>query len=389
MDKKLKNNLIVVGFGVTLFVALYRLDAIGGALKSLFHIVEPVLAGCLIAFVLNVPMSKVDGWLHRLTRKARRQPSPAALQVVSLILTLALVIGIFVLLAFAAIPPLVSSVTEAATTIQTNIPNWQQKLQDLGIDAEWIDSAYNALRNKLQSSALSGGVEGIVNTAFSQISTALGKLFTGLIAFIISIYLLVGKKEVSAHSCALTRACLPDRAARRAARFWQMLSSTYADFFSGQCVEAIILGFLMFTTFSIMRLPYAGLVAVLTAVSSFIPYVGSFLACAVGALLILMINPMQALISIITYSVTQFCENQFIYPHVVGRAVGLPALWTLVAVLIGGKLGGILGMIFCIPLTSVFYTLIGEWVERRNRAKDAAEAPPAGDVPPAEPKTAP
>ena len=157
MDKKLKNNLIVVGFGVTLFVALYRLDAIGGALKSLFHIVEPVLAGCLIAFVLNVPMGKVDGWLHRLTRKARRQPSPAALQVVSLILTLALVIGIFVLLAFAAIPPLVSSVTEAATTIQTNIPNWQQKLQDLGIDAEWIDSAYNALRNKLQSSALSGG----------------------------------------------------------------------------------------------------------------------------------------------------------------------------------------------------------------------------------------
>jgi len=389
MDKKLKNNLIVVGFGVTLFVALYRLDAIGGALKSLFHIVEPVLAGCLIAFVLNVPMGKVDGWLHHLTRKARRQPSPAALQVVSLILTLALVIGIFVLLAFAAIPPLVSSVTEAATTIQTNIPNWQQKLQDLGIDAEWIDSAYNALRNKLQSSALSGGVEGIVNTAFSQISTALGKLFTGLIAFIISIYLLVGKKEVSAHSGALTRACLPDGAARRAARFWKMLSSTYADFFSGQCVEAVILGFLMFTTFSIMRLPYAGLVAVLTAVSSFIPYVGSFLACAVGALLILMINPMQALISIITYAVTQFCENQFIYPHVVGRAVGLPALWTLVAVLIGGKLGGILGMIFCIPLTSVFYTLIGEWVERRNRAKDAAEAPPAGDVPPAEPKTAP
>ena len=125
----------------------------------------------------------------------------------------------------------------------------------------------------------------------------------------------------------------------------------------------------MFTTFSIAQLPYAGLVAVVTAVSSFIPYVGAFLACATGAALILMIDPMKALISVIVYVVTQFCENQFIYPHVVGRAVGLPAIWTLIAVLIGGKLGGILGMIFCIPLTSVFYTLIGEYVQRKLKQK--------------------
>ena len=125
----------------------------------------------------------------------------------------------------------------------------------------------------------------------------------------------------------------------------------------------------MFTTFSIFRLPYAGLVAVLTAVSSFIPYVGSFLSCAVGAVLILMIDPMKALISVIVYTITQFCENQFIYPHVVGRAVGLPALWTLVAVLVGGKIGGILGMIFCIPLTSVFYTQVSIGVSKRLEKK--------------------
>ena len=381
MDKKLKDRLIVVGFGVTLFVALYRLDAIGGALVSLYHIIEPVLAGCLVAFVLNVPMVKVDGWLHKWFKNAKRQPSEAVLQVISLLITLLLVAGVIVLLCVAVIPPLVSSVSEAVSAIQTNIPNWQAKLEQLGIDSTWINSAYNALLKKIQSSSLAGGVDGIVNAAVTQVTNALGKLFTGLIAFIIAIYLLVGKKALSAHSSALSAAILPEKAARRSARFWHMLSSTYADFFSGQCVEACILGLLMFTTFSIMGLPYAGLVAVLTAVSSFIPYIGAFLACAVGALLILMISPTKALISVLTYVVTQFCENQFIYPHVVGRAVGLPAIWTLIAVLVGGKLGGILGMIFCIPLTSVFYTLIGEWVARRLRAKQPPKAEESADAP--------
>lgn len=374
MNKQLKNTLIVVGFGVTLFVALYRLDAIGLALQKLYQILEPVLAGCLIAFVLNVPMVKVNGWLQKALRRAKKQPSEGVLQAVSLIVTLLLVAAVFVLLAVAVIPPLVTSVTEAVSTIQTNIPNWQTKLEDLGIDADWIDSAYSALRSKLENSALTGGVDGIINTAIRSVSSALGRLFTGLIAFIIAIYLLVGKKTLSLHGSALTTAFLPERAARRVLRFWDMLCRTYADFFSGQCVEAVILGLLMFTTFSIMGLPYAGLVAVLTAVSSFIPYVGAFLACAIGALLILMISPTKALVSVITYVVTQFCENQFIYPHVVGRAVGLPAIWTLIAVLVGGKLGGILGMIFCIPLTSVFYTLIGECVARRLRAKEPTEA---------------
>ncbi|MGI5978671.1 MAG: AI-2E family transporter [Oscillospiraceae bacterium] len=383
MDKKLKDNLIVVGFGVTLFVALYRLDAIGHALRSLFGVVEPVLAGCLIAFVLNVPMGKVDAWLEKRTQNLKKRPSAAVLQVVSLILTLLLVAAVIALLAVVVVPPLVASISEAASAIQTNIPVWEMKLQGLGFDSDWIDSAYNALLEKLQGSSLSGGVDGIINSAFKQVSSALGKIFTALISFIIAIYLLVGKKSLASHSSALATAVLPSRAARRSARFWRMLSSTYADFFSGQCVEAVILGLLMFFAFSVMRLPYAGLVAVLTAVSSFIPYVGSFLACSVGALLILMIDPMKALISIITYSIVQFCENQFIYPHVVGRAVGLPAIWTLIAVLIGGKLGGILGMIFCIPLTSVFYTLIGEWVSRRvaKKARRSAEEKPQSSEP--------
>lgn len=380
MDQKLKNSLIVVGFGVTLFVVLYRIADIGRALGQLYGILEPVLAGCLIAFVLNVPMVKIEAGLRRLHLKCKKAPNEAVLQVTSLILTIVLVIGIFVLLGAVVIPPLVTSVAEAIRELSINIPIWEAKLQRLGLEADWINTVYTALKDKLQSSSFAEGMNGYVNSIVGQVSSTLGTLFVWLIAFIIAIYLLIGKDMIYRHCRTFAYAYFPAKAVRRTGRFWNTLCRTYADFFSGQCVEACILGFLMFMAFSIFRLPYAGLVAVLTAVSSFIPYVGSFLSCAIGAMLILMIDPMKALVSVIVYTITQFCENQFIYPHVVGRAVGLPALWTLVAVLVGGKIGGILGMIFCIPLTSVFYTQMSIGVSKRlekkkQRSDETAQSP--------------
>lgn len=374
MDKKLKSSLIIVGFGVTLFVALYRLSDIGKALGQLYGILEPVLAGCLIAFVLNVPMVKLEGGFRQLFHKSKKPVSETALRVVSLILTIVFVIGIFVLLGFVVIPPLVASATEAIKMLSMNIPIWETKLEALGLESSWINTIYTALKDKLQSSSFAEGFGGYLDSLVGQVSTTLGTLFTWLIAFIISIYLLVGKDSIYRHCRNLGYAFFPKKFVRNAGRFWRLLCSTYADFFSGQLVEACILGLLMFTTFSIFRMPYAGLVAVLTAVSSFIPYVGSFLSCSIGAMLILMIDPMKALISIVVYVVTQFSENQLIYPHVVGKAVGLPALWTLIAVLVGGKIGGLLGMIFCIPLTSVFYSLINAGVRKRLEKQKAAAA---------------
>lgn len=148
----------------------------------------------------------------------------------------------------------------------------------------------------------------------------------------------------------------------------------YADFLSRQCLEAVILGAMMGITFTICRLPYGGLVAVLTALLSFIPYVGSFLSCAVGAVIILTVSPMKALLSIAVYQIVQFIENQFVYPRVVGSAVGLPPLLTLLAVFVGGGLFGILGMIFFIPLTATAYTLLKESVNERLERKKAGAA---------------
>ena len=139
-------------------------------------------------------------------------------------------------------------------------------------------------------------------------------------------------------------------------------------------VSAICMGVLIFISFSIFRIPYAILIAVLTGVLSFIPYIGAFCACFIGALLVLMVNPLQALLSIIVYQVVQFIENQFIYPHVVGGSVGLAPLWTLVAVLIGGNLFGVLGMVFFIPLVAVLYQLVKEYTNKKQALQQTAAA---------------
>lgn len=143
----------------------------------------------------------------------------------------------------------------------------------------------------------------------------------------------------------------------------------FSSFITGQCVEAVILGCLFFLAMSIMRMPYALLVGCLIAVTALIPIVGAFIGCGVGAFLLLMVSPLQALIFVIMFLVLQQLEGNLIYPHVVGSSVGLPSIWVLAAVSVGGSLMGVAGMLLFIPLVSVLYTLFREFVYRRLKEK--------------------
>ena len=148
-----------------------------------------------------------------------------------------------------------------------------------------------------------------------------------------------------------------------------MIRSTYTKFLTGQCVEACILGTLIFLSFTIFQLPYAVLVGVVTAICALVPYIGSFISCCLAVLLSLMVSPQKALITLIVYLVVQFIETQIIYPRVVGSSVGLSPMWTFLAVLLGGRMFGLLGMVLFIPLMSVIYTLLKEDVSKRLREK--------------------
>lgn len=181
----------------------------------------------------------------------------------------------------------------------------------------------------------------------------------------ISLLLTLIWRELSSQSKRALYAYCKESVADRICHISKLAHDTYAKFLSGQCVEVMILGTLIFLSFSVAGIPYAGLTAVLTAAFAFVPYIGGFLSCAFGILFTLLAAPNKALLCLIVYQATQFVENQFIYPHVVGNSVGLSPFWTLLAVLLGGKLFGVLGMIFFIPLMALVSQLLHESIERR------------------------
>ena len=171
----------------------------------------------------------------------------------------------------------------------------------------------------------------------------------------------------------LLRALLPQKHADRVLYIFSLSYRTFTNFITGQCLEAMILGTMFFVVMSILRFPYALLVGILVAVTALIPIFGAFIGCAIGAFLILVVNPMQALAFVALFLVLQQVEGNLIYPHVVGNSVGLPSIWVLVAVTVGGNLMGLVGMLIFIPLVSVLYTLLREWVYRRLREKKLRE----------------
>ena len=380
---KRKEAYLLVAFGVALYAGLMNLDKVWGALGWLGSLLTPILAGLLAAFVLSVPMNGFEKLLRRWLPKAKQ----ALLDGLSLGLTLLVIAAVLALALRLAVPELARSLGSIASEVRMRWPQWAQKLSDLGLDTgavtDWF--AANDWRTLLEKALTGAGslIGGIVTVASSTVSVAVNAAF----ALVIMFYVLLGKRDLGRQCRKLLYATLRETAADRICAVAALTHDTYARFLSGQCVEVVILGSLIFVAFSVFRIPYAALTAVLTAVLAFIPYVGAFSSCAIGALLTLLAEPEKTILCIIVYQAVQFVENQFIYPHVVGGSVGLAPIWTLVAALLGGQLFGLVGIIFFIPLTAVIYQLIGQGTNRRLAAKGRSTADggkPAPEDPPQE-----
>lgn len=367
---KRKEAYLLVAFGVALYAGLMNLDKVWGALGWLGSLLTPILAGLLAAFVLSVPMNGFEKLLRRWMPKARQ----ALLDGLSLGLTLLVIAAVLALALRLAVPELARSLGSIAGEVRARWPQWARKLSDLGLDTgavtDWF--AANDWRSLVEKALTGAGslIGGIVTVASSTVSVAVNAAF----ALVIMFYVLLGKRDLGRQCRKLLYATLREKAADRIRTVAALTHDTYARFLSGQCVEVVILGSLIFAAFSVFRIPYAALTAVLTAVLAFIPYVGAFSSCAIGALLTLLAEPEKTILCIIVYQAVQFVENQFIYPHVVGGSVGLAPIWTLVAALLGGQLFGLVGIIFFIPLTAVIYQLIGQGTDRRLAAKGRSTA---------------
>lgn len=382
MSKRMKNSMLLVAFGVALYACLNHLGSVIDFFQTVSRLLLPIIAGMILAFVLNVPVRGFEKLYTRLFHKLnvkedtiRRIP----LVMLSLLSTLICIVLIVVLVSTMVIPQLINSVRSVYLMIQSRIPQWISFLSSYGFDTSWITTALSSFSlsqiniEHIVQSILSGAGN-FLNSALGIASSTISVLINCAFSLVIALYILLGKKNLGRQCHKLLYAHIRTPIADRVYHIASLISSTYSKFLSSQTIEAIILGFMIFLAFSIFRIPYAVLIAVLTGVLSFIPYIGAFCACFIGAVLVLIVNPLQALLSIIVYQVVQFIENQFIYPHVVGGSVGLAPLWTLIAVLIGGNLFGIIGMIFFIPLAAVCYQLLKEYTNQKLARQKAATA---------------
>lgn len=379
MEKKANHPFRLVAFGVILYAALMNLGAVIGFVKDVGDLILPALLGFILAFILNVPMRGYENLLLRATKKAKRPLKSKAITGFSLLLAIISVLLVIVLVCVMLIPELIESAISLYELALDSWPDWVKFFQQYDIDITWITGWFESLNISQLIEQVLSGASSLITSAVGVVSSTVSIIGNIAIAVIISIYTLLSKQELCRQGKKLIQAHCSDRIGGFLFHFGQLLNTTFTKFLTGQCLEACILGGLIFLVFSILGIPYSALIGVLTAVLAFLPYVGAFFACALGIFLVLLAAPSKVLICLIAYLAVQFVENQLIYPHVVGTSVGLSPLWTLIAVLVGGKLMGLFGMIFFIPLTAVLVTLLKEYTNFKLAKKQTPVPPPSSE----------
>lgn len=380
-DQKTRRALFLIAFGVCLYAAMMHLDVVLGALSAAVDIFFPVLLGLGFAFVLNVPVSGMERLLHRavgLLPEGRR-PGEGAITMASIVLVLIAIAGVAVLGVTMLVPELIASARTVAPLLAERLPEIEESLAANGVDVEKLAQFFQGAGASSATAAAGSGAQGLLNLGLGSIASSvfaaarstISVLSSSVFAFVIAVYVLASKCTLGRQVNRVMDAHLAPGHAARIRHVALLATDTYSKFLSGQCLEACILGTLIFLAFSLFRLPYAGLIGFLTALFAFVPYVGAFASCAIGAFLTLLASPEHALLCVIVYLAVQFIENQFIYPHVVGSSVGLSALWTLIAALVGGKLFGIVGIVFFIPIVAVLYELFRQWTNARLAEREA------------------
>ena len=373
MSIKKIRELIV--FTALLVVALWKFDVVLGVLKTIWDIIFPFVLGGAIAFLTNVQMSFLEKKIfenvkkkNKIVRKLKRP--------ISLILTIVLVVGVIALVMFGVIPQLTRTMGTLVTSINDFIPQMQSWIGEFFHNNQEIMNLVDQIEFdpdqaiKWGISLLGNGAGNMMNTTMSAVGSIVSGVATFFIAFSFACYILFQKEKLHIQIRKVFFAFLPRQKADTFLKVCSLTYRTFANFIAGQCLEAVILGSMFVVTLSILRMPYALLIGILIAFTALIPIFGAFIGCAVGSFLIFMVNPQQAILFVIVFLVLQQIEGNLIYPHVVGESVGLPSIWVLAAVTIGGNLMGIVGMLVFIPLLSVIYTIFREFVYLRLRKQN-------------------
>ncbi len=378
--KNVKKILGIITFTVILFVLLINFAAVLKWLKFIWGVCFPFVLGGALAFCLNIPMSFFERKLFSGETDKKKAKKPGTLmgviaRPVSLVLTLLCIVLIVAIVVTVLVPQLTKTFESIGVVMTDFLPKAQAWLKDVfsgeGAVAEFVSSMeldWTKWLDGIKDFALNGAGN-VISVTMNATVAVVNSVVSFFISFIFAIYILMQKENLSRQLTKLIKAVWNEKTVEKICRICSLSYFTFSRFITGQCIEALILGTMFFVIMSVFRFPYALLVGVVIAVTALIPIVGAFVGCFVGAFLILMVNPMQALAFVILFLVLQQIEGNLIYPHVVGNSVGLPSMWVLFAVTVGGSLMGVAGMLIFIPIMSVFYSLLREWVNGQLKEK--------------------
>ncbi len=363
-------------FTIFVLVALWNYELVIDGILFVWGVISPFVLGGVIAFIVNIPMRFFEVKLFDKVKARKKKWAKKLARPLSLILALFVIIGIIATVVLIVIPELGNTILNLGKTVQDFIPKAQewaiQMFEDNQEIAKWIadiDFKWDELLSQ-GLDFLRNGASSVLGSTFEAAMSIISGVATFFIAVVFACYVLMQKEKLGEQVKKLMRAFMPEDWNNILLALGSVVNKSFTNFFTGQCLEAVILGLMFLIVMIILRLPYALLISVLIAFTALIPIFGAFIGCGVGALLIFMISPTKALIFIIVFLVLQQIEGNFIYPHVVGNSVGLPSIWVLVAVSVGGSLMGLAGMLIFIPITAVVYTMLRGIVNRRLGLKE-------------------
>lgn len=367
-NKKFKNIVLLILIAAISFWIVNNLSIVGNAFNIIFDIVFPFILGGCVAFILNLPMSFFEGKLLKLKNKKGKQIlGQKFVRILSLILAVIVIIFVLTLIIDLVLPELIN----VAKIFVDNVPYYAMALKDLAKDMPNLEEIVKEANLNLES-LKTELLEKVPNLVSSSISVITG-LFSGITSFIISIifavYILTGKEKLAMQTKKIILAYFSKEKAEKIFNFGNIANKTFSNFFTVQCLEAAILGALCMIGMLILKIPYAGTIGILIGVTALIPLVGAFIGVIIGAILIASVDIIKVITFVIFVLLLQQFEGNVIYPRVVGSQVGLPGMWVLVAVSVGGSLFGIPGMLLGVPCTSVIYTLFKNDVDKKISEK--------------------
>ena len=369
IDKKLMHRIfLLIAGGIAFGWLLLDTDRAKAVFVGIWQLLSPFVLGAGIAFIFNVPMRIIENQLDGMKRVGLRRILAIALTILFLVLIIMFVFELLIpqiRLTVASlserIPGFIERTSNSLMKLMEENPElsaWIQEQLDLE-SLDWKTLLKDALT--LLGTRINQAIGGAVNV----IGNVAGAIIDIVVAIVFAMYCLSRKEILARQGRRILYSLLPEHWADETVRVLRLTNSTFSNFISGQCLEACILGCLFAVSMALFKMPYISLVSVIIALTALIPVVGAFVGCILGAFFILVNNPIQAVAFVALFLVLQQIEGNLIYPRVVGTSVGLPGMWVLVAVTVGGDLMGIGGMLIMIPLASVLYTLAREFTNKR------------------------